>query len=180
MPVINILKNFALFIDGRGYAGQIEEVNPPKLMIKTEEHRAGGMDAPAEIDMGMEKLECDFSTSNIDSDLLKSWGVAPGNLVPMTFRGALESEDGAVVPVTMEVRGTVKEIDWGTWKAGEKSPFKASMAVRYYKLDHDGTTLHEIDVDNMTRVIDGVDRLEEQRSALGLSGGGGAGSTFGI
>ena len=32
----------------------------------------------------------------------------------------------------------------------------------------------------MTRVIDGVDRLEEQRSALGLSGGGGAGSTFGI
>ena len=42
------------------------------------------------------------------------------------------------------------------------------MAVRYYKLDHDGTVVHEIDVDNMTRVINGTDRLEAQRTALGI------------
>jgi P2 family phage contractile tail tube protein len=37
-----ILKNFNLFVDGRGYAGRAEEVTPPKLTIKTEELRAGG------------------------------------------------------------------------------------------------------------------------------------------
>ena len=52
-----ILKNFNLFVDGRGYAGKAEEVTPPKLTIKTEEFRGGGMDVPAAVDMGMEKLE---------------------------------------------------------------------------------------------------------------------------
>ena len=46
-----ILKNFNLFVDGRGYAGRTEEVTPPKLTIKTEELRAGGMDAPISIDL---------------------------------------------------------------------------------------------------------------------------------
>ena len=32
-----ILKNFNLFIDGRGHAGKVLEVTPPKLTIKTEE-----------------------------------------------------------------------------------------------------------------------------------------------
>ena len=166
--IVNVLKNVNLFVDGRGYAGQVMEVNLPKLTIKTEDHRDGGMDAPAEIDMGMEKLECDFSTSNIDAELLNSWGLAPGNLVPVTFRGALENEDGTVTGVTASVRGTVKEVDWGTWKPGEKVPLKCAMAVRYYKFEHADTVVHEIDVDNMTRIINGTDRLEEQRAALGI------------
>lgn len=45
-----VLKNFSLFVDGRGYAGKAEEVTPPKLTIKTEEFRGGGMDAPIDID----------------------------------------------------------------------------------------------------------------------------------
>ena len=166
--IVNVLKNVNLFVDGRGYAGQVMEVNLPKLTVKMEEHRDGGMDAPAEIDMGMEKLECDFSTSNIDAELLNSWGLAPGNLVPVTFRGALESEDGTVTPVTVSVRGQVKGIDYGTWKTGEKVPLKCMMAVRYYKFEHDGTVVHEIDVDNMIRTVNGTDRLEQQRAALGI------------
>lgn len=45
-----ILKNFNAFVDGRGYAGRIDEISLPKLSIKTEEHRAGGMDIPVAID----------------------------------------------------------------------------------------------------------------------------------
>ena len=166
--IVNVLKNVNLFVDGRGFAGQVMEVNLPKLTVKMEEHRDGGMDAPAEIDMGLEKLECDFSTSNIDAGLLRSWGLAPGSLVPVTFRGALESEDGTVTPVVASVRGQVKEVDYGTWKPGEKVPLKCAMAVRYYKFEHDGALIHEIDVDNMVRIVNGVDRLAEQRAALGI------------
>ena len=166
--IVNILKNVNMFVDGRGFAGQVMEVNLPKLTVKMEEHRDGGMDAPAEIDMGLEKLECDFSTSNIDAGLLRSWGLAPGSLVPITFRGALESEDGAVTPVAASVRGNVKEVDYGTWKPGEKVPLKCAMAVRYYKFEHGGELIHEIDVDNMVRIVNGVDRLAEQRAALGI------------
>ena len=66
-----ILKNFNLFVDGRGYAGRAEEVTPPKLTIKTEELRAGGMDAPISIDLGMEKLECGFSLVEYDPNLMQ-------------------------------------------------------------------------------------------------------------
>ena len=166
--IVDILKNCNLFVDGRGYAGKVTEVNLPKLTVKMEEHRDGGMDAPAEIDMGLEKLECDFSTSSIDADLLRSWGLAPGNLVPLTFRGALVSEDGTVTAAVASVRGQVKEVDFGTWKPGEKVPLKCAVAVRYYKFEHGGAVVHEIDVDNMIRKINGVDQLAEQRTALGI------------
>ena len=34
-----------LFVDGKGFAGAIEEIVPPKLKIKTK-LKAGGMDTP--------------------------------------------------------------------------------------------------------------------------------------
>ena len=166
--IVDVLRNVNLFVDGRGFAGSVEEVNLPKLTVATEEHRAGGMDAAVEIDMGLEKLECDWSTSAVDATLLGQWGLSGGSQIPVTFRGALESEDGGVKAVEARVRGAVKEIDWGTWKPGEKAPLKCMLAVRYYKLTIDGTVIHEIDVPNMKRIVNGVDRLAEQRAALGI------------
>ena len=43
------LKNMNLFVNGKGYAGVIDEITLPKLTVKTEEYRGGGMDMP--IDM---------------------------------------------------------------------------------------------------------------------------------
>ena len=72
--------------------------------------------------------------------------MATGALVPFTVRGALQSEDGTVTAVAAQLRGHVKEIDFGTWKPGEKVPMKAMVSVRYYKLEHAGNAIHEIDV----------------------------------
>lgn len=164
----NILRDFNLFVDGRGYLGRCEEVSPPKLALKTEETRAGGMDAPVEVDLGMEKLECSFSLIGIDRDVLALWGVASGNRVPLVFRGALRSEDGSENAVVIEVRGLVREIDWGSWKPGDKAPLKATVACRYYKLTISGDTVHEIDIENGIRVVNGEDQLAERRKALGV------------
>lgn len=164
----DILKNFNLFVDGRGYAGRVDELTPPKLAVKTEEHRAGGMDAPVEIDMGLEKLECSLSTAGIDPDVLKLWGVHVGTQVPLTFRGALQAEDGNMKSLVIHARGQVRELDFGSWTPGEKAPLKATLACRYYKLELDGQTLHEIDVENMTRIVNGVDQLAAMRQALGV------------
>lgn len=168
MPIPDILRNINLFVDGRGYAGKVDELTPPKLTIKTEEHRAGGMDAPVELDMGMEKLECDFSLAGPDAGTLKSWGLGAGKPVPLTFRGVLQDADGVTRAVVMRMRGIVREADFGTWKPGEKAPLKATVAVRYYKLELDGEVIHEIDPENMIRVVNGADQLQAQRAALGL------------
>ena len=42
------------------------------------------------------------------------------------------------------------------------------MDVRYYRFVHDGDVIHEIDMDNMVRIVNGVDQLEAQRQALAI------------
>jgi P2 family phage contractile tail tube protein len=166
--ITDILKNMNLFVDGRGHAGKVDELNPPKMTLKTEEHRAGGMDVPVELDMGMEKMECDFSLSAFEKEVLKLYGLAPGKQIPLTIRGVLESEDGTVTPVIINLRGQVKELDYGSWKPGDKAQLKVMVALRYYKLTHGQDVIHEIDAEGMIRIINGTDQLANQRTALGL------------
>ena len=168
MAAQNIRKNINLFVDGRGYAGQIEEFNAPKLALKTEEFRAGGMNAPIELTMGMEKLETDFSLVSYDADVLSLFGVREGSTVPFVAREALESLDGTITAVIHTMRGKIKEIDPGTSKAGDKPTLKITMALTYYKLQHGDSVVQEIDVENMIQSINGVDALAGIRGALGL------------
>jgi uncharacterized protein len=162
-----ILKNFNLFIDGRGYVGKAEEVNPPKLNIKTEEFRAGGMDSPAMIDMGVEKLEGSFTLLEYDKDVLKQFGLVTGNAVSVTLRGAIQ-DDTTVSSIIIKLRGMYTEMDMGKFAAGEKGTLQCTIACRYYSLEIDGEKLIEIDIDNMTRVIGGQDKLVDMRKALGI------------
>ena len=162
-----ILKNFNLFVDGRGYAGRAEEVTPPKLTIKTEEIRNGGMDAPISVDLGMEKLECQVILIEYDPELLKQFGLVSGNSVQLTLRGALVDET-STTPMVIGLRGMFTEVDMGKFKAGDKSTLQCTVACRYYSLDIGGNKIIEIDVDNMTRVIDGTDQLAAIREAIGL------------
>jgi P2 family phage contractile tail tube protein len=164
-----ILKNFAVFVDGRGYAGKVEEITLPKLTVKTEEYRAGGMDVPIAIDMGMEKLETDMTFSDYDSEIFKLFGIISGNLVALTLRGALQEPDKTdAIPVVLHLRGTIRELDFGTWKAAEKATLKMAMDLRAYKLTYNNADVIEIDAENMIRKIDGIDQLATFRTALGL------------
>ena len=164
----DILKNMALFVDGRGFAGNVEELTLPKLTLKTEEFRNGGMDAPIDIEMGMEKLESGFTLTRFDKNVLKLFGLAPGQLTPLTIRGAVISDNGTQTPVVINLQGVVREMDLGNWKPGEKATLKMMLALRYYKLTHGGELIHEIDIPNMVRTIGGIDQLAAVRSALGI------------
>ena len=84
-----ILKNFNVYVDGRGYAGRLDEITLPKLAIKTEEYQGAGMSAPIDIDMGMEKLEMDLTFSEYDKELFKLFGLTNGSEVALTIRGAM-------------------------------------------------------------------------------------------
>jgi P2 family phage contractile tail tube protein len=162
-----VLQGFNLFVDGRGYAGKVQELELPKLTLKTEEFRAGGMDAPVQLDMGMEKLECSFTLGDISTDAMKFFGLSHNQPVSLTFRGALGLGEGNVVPVVVRAQGMMKEQDLGTWKPGEKLQHKVSVALKYYSYEQEGTTIHEIDIENMVRTINGVDVLAQTRAAIG-------------
>ncbi len=168
MAARDVRKNLNLFVDGRGYAGQIHEFNAPKLTLKTDEFRAGGMDLPIDLTMGMEKLTTDFSLIAYDKNVLSLFGVAEGAVVPFVAREALESYDGTVTQVVHTMVGKITEIDPGTSKPGEQPTLKISMSLNFYKLTHGDTTVHLIDAVNMIRTINGVDALASMRTALGI------------
>jgi len=164
----DILKNMNLFVDGRGYAGNVEELTPPKLTMKTEEIRNGGMDAPIEVEMGMDKLEASFTLTKYDSNVLSLFGLHPGVPVFLTFRGSVASENGTEKPVVIQMVGVIKEIDQGSWKAGDKATLKAMMTLRFYSHMVDGFMVHLIDIPNMVRMVNGVDQLLLTRKNLGM------------
>ena len=162
-----ILKNFNAFVDGRGYAGRIEEITLPSLTLKTEEFRAGGMDIPVSLDMGMEKLEAELTFAEYDPELFRLFGLVRNNPVALTLRGGLQGT-GEAESVVVYLRGFFKELVQGTWKPGEKATLKTTLSARYYKLTIDQRELIEIDAENMIRIINGVDQLASLRQAIGI------------
>jgi P2 family phage contractile tail tube protein len=162
-----ILKNFNLYVDGRGYAGRMEELTLPKLTLKTEEFQGAGMSAPVEIDMGMEKLEMELTFAEYDPELFKNFGLTNGSEIPFTIRGAMQGA-GAPESVVVNVRGFFKELelDFDTWKPAEKAALKCSVACTYYKLSVKGVELIEIDPINMIRNVNGSDQLAAFREIL--------------
>jgi P2 family phage contractile tail tube protein len=164
------LKNMNLLVDAYGFAGKVNEVTLPKITQKLEEHRAGGMDAPVEYDMGLEKLECGFSLAEYDPAVLVLFGLTLNNSVPVTVRGYAEDESGKSQTIVARMRGRLTEQDPGTWKPGDNAELKGKLSCTFYSLTIDGIELIHIDIPNMERRIAGVDQLKKQREALGMSG----------
>jgi P2 family phage contractile tail tube protein len=161
------LKAFTLFLDGQGYAGRVDELTPPKLTLKTEEYRAGDMDAPVDLDMGQEKLTLDASVGEYDSALWRQWGLSEGQEVACTLRGS-QGHGANEEPVLLTCRGMVTEIDPGGWKAGDATSCKLTMSLHYYRVEINGQADIEIDVLNGVRKVGGTDVLAARRRNLGL------------
>jgi P2 family phage contractile tail tube protein len=162
------LYNFNAYVDGRGFAGRVTQCTLPKLKLKTDDHRAGGMDAPVKVDLGMEGLEAGFQMSTMERDALKFFGLADATAFNGVFRGAFRDTKGATKAVAATFRGMLSEVDPGDWKPGEKVDAKFTVSLTYYKLEIDGATVYEIDVLGMVRIIDGVDQLADIRKAIGM------------
>ena len=168
MALPKILRNFSLYVDGIGYAGRVTEATPPTLSVQTEEFRAGGMDAPAEIDMGLEALELSFTLAEYDPAVLRQFGLLDQNAVQVALRGALLDNGTQATSIVVNGTGHFKEYDPGSFAAGEATEASFTMGLRYYRLTIGGDVIHEIDVENMVRIINGADQLASIRTAIGI------------
>ena len=163
-----VLSNMNAFVDGVSFAGDVPTLSLPKLTQKTDDYQGGGMSAPIEMAIGLEKLEAAFTTNGVRRESLKYFGLADQTACSIVFRGAFRGLRGEVTPVAVTLRGLLKEVDLGDWKAGDPTEIKHAIAPVYYKLEIDGRVMYEIDMIAGIQVIDGVDQLAEVRSALGL------------
>lgn len=165
------LKNMNWFNDGNSYVGLVGSVTLPKLERKTENWRGGGMNGAVGVDLGMadDPLSLEWKIGGIDETVLKQYGITGVAGIGMRFAGAYQRDDtGDVDAVEVVVRGKHTGIDMGESKPGENTEHTITSQLSYYKLVINGRTVIEIDVVNMIEIVDGVDRLAQQRKAIGL------------
>ena len=163
-----VLRNFNVFVNGVGYAGRVTEVELPELSVKTEEHRAGGMDGVAELDMGLEAMSAKLTFAEYAAQVIGLWGNMDGNAARIQLRGALQRDGETAIPMIVDLHGGLKKNTPGSWKAGDLATNEVEMAVRYLKIVMADTTVVEIDIDNMIRIVNGVDQLASIRAAMGM------------
>lgn len=170
MSLPSVLKNFNLFNDAKSCIGQVEEIKLPDLKRKMESFRAGGMDGPVKIDLGQEGLDIEHTYAGIMEQIFDQYGITNISGVMLRFAGAYQRDDTAVVQaVEVVVRGRHEEVGLGSQKAGEKGKFDVKSTLTYYKLTIDNQVKIEIDLLNMIFIVNGKDRLAEQRKAIGLA-----------
>lgn len=170
MSLPSKLKNLNLFNEGLSYLGQVKTVVLPKLSRKMEDYRGGGMNGPVKIDMGMgdDGLVLESTFGGLDLLTLRQYGMAKADDVYLRFAGAYQRDDtGEVDAVEVVVRGRHEEIDGGDSEPGEDTEHKVVTNCVYYKLTVNGKVEIEIDILGFKEVVNGVDRLAEQRKAIG-------------
>ena len=161
------LKNFNLFNDGDSYMGKVAEIELPKLAIKVEQWRGGGMLGEIDIDMGLEKLEMTTKYGGLVLPVLRQFGMIGVAGVQQRFVGAYQEEGvGSVVAAEIVTRGKHTELDMGTAKPGDNTEHAVKSTLSYYRFSANGAAQVEIDMLTGLFVVGGVDRTAALRAAL--------------
>lgn len=115
-----VLHNTNMFISGISLQGDVPGLSLPKVTVKVEEYRAGGMDAPIDMDMGLEKLDASFTTNGVRREVLKHFGAFDQTGFNASFRGAFKGQKGATKAVVATLRGGLREVDPGSGRRAKK------------------------------------------------------------
>lgn len=172
MSMPSKLKNMNLFNEGNSYLAHVTSVDMVKLARKMEGYRGGGMGGPVKIDYGLsdDGLNIEWELGGLHLLALRQFGATGVAAVGLRFAGAYQREDdGGVDAVEVIVRGRHEELDMGEAKPGEDTKHKIKTALAYYRLEINGRVEIEIDILGFKEVVGGVDRLAEQRRAIGLA-----------
>ncbi|SMF84694.1 phage major tail tube protein [Pseudobacteriovorax antillogorgiicola] len=163
-------KNFEVSITGTSFRNICEEMSLPELTLKTEEWRGAGMDAPIEIDVGMEKLESTLKFPSLNKEVFLLYGLQLGGSAGIIATGALQGQAGESVPAKAVMQGGIKKIASGQWKPGDMKAagVEVTVSLSRYILTLDSFPLATIDIENGIRNIAGIDYYQNIRATLGL------------
>lgn len=164
------ITNFNMYIEGLGFAGLAEEITLPVLELETDEYRAAGMLAAADLETGLKLLKMEITLGEFTPAVLKQFGNRDPSGINARFLGAAPSGDGsAVAAIEISVRGRFKKLDQGTIKPKDGTKMKVEMPLTYYRYSRNGEVIHDIDVISGKWIRDGIDISSAINKALGLA-----------
>jgi P2 family phage contractile tail tube protein len=165
------LKHMNVFVDGTSWAGVAESFTPASLARQTEAYRGGGMPGGVKVDMGLEDdaLDTQAVFGGFVADMIRHQAKETVDGLMVRFAGSYQRDDtGEVETVEVVQRGRILNDDQGEQKGGESNQMTASFANSYYKLTVNGEVLREVDMVAMIDIVNGEDRMEKHRQAIGV------------
>lgn len=159
------IRNFNAFVDGVSYAGRVLEGKIPEIKIQTANHRGGGMDGSVAVDMGTEAMQAELTLAEWPPELIKMVGTRQRIVLRP---GAMGEDDFSADSFVATIGGRWTVVNFSDLKPGSDTPLKLTLEVDYYRMQHNGEELFEIDIQAGKRVIGGVDQLAGIRSAMGM------------
>ncbi len=163
------LKNHNLFANGRSWIGLVPEVQLPKLAMKLEGYRGGGMLGELDAEMGLEKLETEIKLGGLVVQAIRMFGAIGVEGTMLRFVGAYQADDtGGVMASELVMGGRFTEVDPGSAKVGDNTEHSVKATLNYLKWSINGRTEVEIDMLRCIFIIDGIDRMAAIRAAIQL------------
>ncbi len=159
------LKAFNLYLDGGSYAGRADTITLPELNFVRESHRAGGMDGPRSIELGMELLSVSMVVSDYDTRLISLMGQDD---VPIVARGSVQEQGKGPEAIVVNMRGLFAGLNFSAWTPGTKSTQTLTGELGYFRYRQRDEEFCEIDILNMIRRFGGIDQLAGHRDNIGI------------
>lgn len=161
------IRNGVCSINGKKYAGNVEDITLCDVSIMTEDFRAGGMNSAIVLDMGAELSEFSVSLTCCSEELLALRGTHATIVANMQ----LQSELSPLVFKQFKVTayGLITNVKFDNVKYGSLTKLSVVMKKPEFfeeMINNEVKTL--IDVKNVIRVIGGIDQLAISRLALEL------------
>ena len=161
-----LFKGHNIFIEGYDLRGQIGDVERPKIALKMEEYRSGGMFGTAKVVQGLEVLEMTVTVSGYAAEVLRQFGGTIDSKV-IRFAGAVEKDDETgFKKVSGEAAGRITEIDQGSNSAGENGEIKFKIDLVRYSESLDGKEILYADVLQNKLRVNGTDLYQGFGEAL--------------
>ena len=161
-----LFKGHNIFIEGYDLRGQIGDVERPKIALKMEEYRSGGMFGTAKVVQGLEAFEMTVNVSGYAAEVLRQFGGTIDSKV-IRFAGAVEKDDETgFKKVSGEAAGRITEIDQGSNSAGENGEIKFKIDLVRYSESLDGKEILYADVLQNKLRVDGKDLYQGFGAAL--------------
>lgn len=166
----NLLKRWAIWVDGIGKAGNAVEYNPPVIEVLTTDFQSGDMDMPVPVDDGMAAMESTWSIAGVDITTLALFGLVQGKSRTVSVRSTYTDRSGGSYELVEELGGMITKIERDSMDTGSQrgKNQKCTMKLDYYKVTRSGVVLIEIDPINGVRSLGGVDVLEGARALMKL------------
>lgn len=161
-----VFKGHNIFIDGYDLRGVIGDIERPKITMKTEEFRSGGMFGSVSINQGLEKLSAAITIAGYAETILRRIASTIDGTV-FRFSGATQSDDEVGYrKVSGEMIGRITESDPGSNTQGENGESKFNIELIQYAEYVDGKEVFYIDLLQNIFRVDGVDRYQGFNQAL--------------